>query len=357
MDKKQLKQVLRNLKPALAINSFVPMYQNYLFDEDKIVAYNTTMGIIYPLSEEGPFKGAVPGTLLYDFVSNCPAEDLTYKELKNSVSIGAGKATIKLPLHPTDEFVFDAPDLENEGGIEIDLDEHFVKGLELSLLSVNENFFSASFCGVHLVYDSANTNTCLYASDNSVLSKYDCKGGSVISEEGSYAEDLYLVLPYKFCTTVLSLLDQVGEGEAPYILIKDDSAIAGIGDYVVYTKLINKEDGLDFAQMFNDTTSNVKDVEPIPEGFTTAIEMASLISNKISVSLDKNQMTFETGNAFGEYKESIDCDHNNKGSVWIEKAQVLNSISNTQLMGLTSEYLYFENEDGNYQYIVSGLRD
>jgi len=115
MNRSYLVQTLEMIKPALATNNVVPIFQCYVFGQGTVEAYDDQLAIVGPCDIEQEF--AIHGNTLLGLLSNSKAEEISFDFKGDTAILTMGKSISKLPYQPKENFLFEAPTLDVRKGI------------------------------------------------------------------------------------------------------------------------------------------------------------------------------------------------------------------------------------------------
>ena len=303
MERDKLLSKLNLARPCLSTQDIVPILSHFCFREGGIIAFNGIQAI--DIDYENDLECALPGELLIKLLGSYSSDKITIKKKGKEVAVKAGKSNAKLASLSEDDYIFEAPDMDE--GVSFSLTEDFLTGLRKTLISVSKNSLQRSQYGI--TFTSDKSGAYMYSTDNFRISKYS------LEKPVAKKEKIKVLLPEAFCQLLLDITKETSYDDVE-VVIGDDYICAVFEEegIYVYSKLLLDVDFLNFDDILDNYYSNEEDdFQEVPEAFITAIERTALLTAKESeqiVQLDSEDdiLQVSANSAFGEIREDITFD-------------------------------------------------
>jgi DNA polymerase-3 subunit beta len=303
MERDELLSKLNLARPCLSTQDIVPILSHFCFREGGIIAFNGIQAI--DIDYENDLECALPGELLIKLLGSYSSDKITIKKKGKEVAVKAGKSNAKLASLSEDDYIFEAPDMDE--GLSFSLTEDFLAGIRKTLMSVSKNSLQRSQYGI--TFTSDKSGAYMYSTDNFRISRYS------LAKPVLKKEKIKVLLPETFCQLLLDITKEFGCDDVEIVVGED--YICGVfeeeGVYL-YSKLLLDVDFLDFdAILDNYYSEDDDDFQEVPEAFRDAIERTALLTAKESeqvVQLDSDDSILQVSanSAFGEIREDIAFD-------------------------------------------------
>lgn len=300
MNRRDFLDTLELVNPALARDNAVPIFSNFCFNGSTVFAYNDKIGVV------APFDGvadsyAVNGKVLMDLLRASAAKEVELSKEKETLLLKAGRSRIKLPYLESASFLFDEPEKE-QWDLIANIDPHFLKGLELCLVTASNDNTMAAFMGVTVKTGKQNY---LYSTDADALSRY-----TLASPPSSGI--VQYTMPTEFCEALLRIADNT-ESRDGLIYINSRWAFAEFGNnFKVYGRIIEDPEPTDFENEIQRNLSGIKNFSEIPEQLMGALDRARVVGdpeNKAtSVKVSGGELILETDTTLGIVKDKVGFD-------------------------------------------------
>jgi DNA polymerase III sliding clamp (beta) subunit (PCNA family) len=288
MNRMYLVKTLEMIKPALATNNIVPIFQCYVFGMGCVEAYNDTIAITGPCDIEQEF--AIHGNTLLGLLSNSKAEEVSFEFTKTDVSLTMGKSVSKLPYMPKENFIFEAPVIEVKKALPIT--ENFMTALELCLNTVSTDTTQMALLGVTL------HGKHLYSCDGDALTK------AVIPNSMTDR----VLMPTAFCEAAIKIWKSMGIIKGTLAANKE-WVYMDFGDWHIYGRVLEIPKPIDFDAEITKTTKGQKAASMVPEGLTDALSRARVLadpeSQKTQIAVSKGKLRLLTETHMGQVKDEM----------------------------------------------------
>lgn len=282
INRNDLIDVLSKIKPALSTQDFLPILSCFCFTEDSIYAYNDELAISFP-NKNIPFKGAVKGDQLLKLLNSFTSDSIKMSVKDNSVRINSGKSNIKLPILNKDSFVWERP--SKKGAFKIEVDEEFIEGLKMCLISIGQDVMHPEHMGIQI--SSIDDDLVMYSTDNYTLSMYTME---------EYEEDNFepVVLPETFCKQLIFLFEDM---KNPYLFILDNYVyvLDESSKIIILTKLIYQGEGSSYSHIIKKYRKYLKDIfySIKDSDFSDSLDRALIVNGTESTKV--TNLIFEKG--------------------------------------------------------------
>lgn len=270
MNRKDLVDTLNLVKPALAENNMVPVFQCFMFDTGTVTATNDQIAITAPAKGMPVF--ATNGNTLLGLLNASKAEEANFTLNGQDAHVKCGRSTFKLPFIPKEGFLAKLPSTADFKE-SFDFTPLFLEGLQSCLLTSSRDNTQPALMGVNLKM----AQSLLYSCDGDAVTRYDYNP----TKKGSNKPDKAHMLPNGFCEALLSICkaNDIGKGS---LYINDDWVIAGFGggDYIVYGRIIKIDKPIDYEDLIKKTMKGVKPqwVE-VPRHLDGALSRARVVAD------------------------------------------------------------------------------
>lgn len=262
MQRAQLVKTLELLKPALATNDQVPIFQCFCFSGGFITANNDQIAIIGPTEYEGDC--GLHGHTLLGLLSNSKAEELDIALKGDTATIKLGNTISKLPFMPATDFIFEEP--KGKWNNELYLTESFILALELALETVSTDETQQALQGISIT-------------PNAIFS---CNGDTITRikfDKKQCKENIFL--PTSFGSNVIRLWKNL-EMTKGVLLFNDEWAYANFEDWSIYGRLLKIDNPIDFEALIKQTVKNDIPLQRVPDGLEGALSRGRVLSDKES---------------------------------------------------------------------------
>jgi DNA polymerase III sliding clamp (beta) subunit (PCNA family) len=290
MNRKELVQTLELLKPALAKNDVVPIFQCFTFNNNGTVsAYDDTIAIVGPCELE--HNCGIDGNTLLGLLSNSSAEDVDFKIKDTEAIITCGKTISRLAYAPLENFIFKEPEQKWSFKIPYTVSVH--EALKMCLETVSSDTTQTGLLGVTLEGNRM----------------YSCNGDAVTKIGLKHDVEGRILLPTPFCEAVIRLWEalQVTSGTLRF---NGGWAYAALGDYIVYGRVLEIPEPIDFEALIKKTIKTKIPTQPLPTDLSDALSRARVLadpeSQKTIVTINKGKLVMLTEvQHMGEIKDDL----------------------------------------------------
>jgi len=266
MDRTQLVKKLELASRALANNNLIEIYQSFRFSNGKVLAYNDVLGISTDCEIEDEFL--VDGVTLRDLLKATTAEEIEVNLEDDHVSIIAEKSLFKLPFREIDDFPFEEP--KDKWDVSLTMDEAFIKGMEICLVTSATDQTQEAIMGVSL--RAAGKVLALYSCDGDALTRFRTTAHVKDAKQ-------HYMLPNSFCEAITKMFGEL-ECEEALLEVNGEWAKATLGDCIVYGRIQTKEPEFDYeAHIKKAVKGEIKGV-PVPIDFNDALSRARVVADR-----------------------------------------------------------------------------
>lgn len=288
MNRQHLVDTLEMMKPALAPNDTIPIFQCFCFHAGEITAFNDTIGIVGTIDFND--SCGIHGPTLLGLLGASRSEEIEILVGDKDLTLKAGKGISTLPFSPTENFIFEKPilkDCEN-----LTLTQSFMEALGLCLETVSADETQPKLHGITLVKNkmfSCNGDTI-----TQVVVKAPIKGQVLLSTE--------------FCESLVRLWGKLTltKGE---LFIGDEWAHAEFEEWQIYGKIKEITDPINFDALVKKTIKSKVEPQPIPENLSEALSRARVLadpeSQRTEILVSKGKMTLFTSTHMGDVEDFI----------------------------------------------------
>lgn len=308
MNREALLKVAALIRPALAVQTFIPAYNHIAFDGDFALTHNDIAAI--RVRCDFPEPCCVPGELLIKALGSFSAEGVMLQKTgaEQTLLITSGRSKLKVPTMPLKSFPFDMP---KDEGAHIHLKPEVVGAINKCLVSVGNNPNHPATMGVTLDVDDEECAV-LFATDNYTISRHGTK--AKIKLPG----DSPVILPTFFCNQLIALtkaFPNLVEEITLYLI--PGAILAEFGDQgpeaVLFTKTIADLEPLDFPKIIKkhaDLKKLDKMLAKIPDVFDACFSRQLLVlGNELDkvtqVQYDDGTVKLRSTSQVGESDESF----------------------------------------------------
>lgn len=291
MDRKETVDTLDLVSKALSRTSLIPILQCFAFDGETVRASDDTVAIVAPCKTKEQF--AAHGNTLLGLLKHSSAKELEINIEEQDVIIKAARSTFKLPWFPIEDYLFTEP--EDKWAAEIAISEDLIAGITACVVTSSRDNSQPALLGVSL-----NGNK-LYSSDSDAISEY-------VLEDKIKGKEPYM-MPNVFCEALLSVVEEL-EITAGTLELNKDWARATLEDgYVIYGRMIENDNPLDFAGQIEKTVKGELTFVEAPKGLDNALSRARVVADaetaKTVVTIEGGRMKLLTQTSMGIIRDSL----------------------------------------------------
>lgn len=290
MNRNELVKNLELIKPALATNNTIPIFQCFMFTEETVSGYNGEIAISGPC--EVASECGIHGSTLLGLLSNSTAPEFELELAGSTATIKTGRTTSKLPFEPRESFIFETPDQDYKSVLAIT--GSFIEGLKLARETVSNDTTQVALLGITIQDDE------MYSCDGDTVTRVRLKVGI-----GRHR----ILLSTAFCEAVLRLwseLDMV-KGKLHF---NDKMVMADFTEWQVFGTILGIPNPIDFDAEIKKTIKGWKgNLQAIPEGLDAALSRARVLSDpesqKTTVTVAKGRLGLLTETHMGEIRDDL----------------------------------------------------
>jgi len=336
MKRVELVKTLELLKPALADNNMVPVYQCFMFSGETVTATNDQIAIIAKCKTEQPF--AVKGDILFGLLSNSRAEDVTFTLETHDCVIKAAKSTWRLPYLYKDAFLFEDPKFST--GTRLPIDAEFLEGLQACLLTSSKDNTQPALMGVTL-----HGGATLFSCDGDAVTR------SVQRVQGNNEPDR--LMPNGFCEAVVKVAIDSGAKSGSLLLGGEWVSAVFSSGYLVYGRIVKVDKPIDHNKLISDTLT-VKNArpkyQPIPKGLDNALSRARVVADpetgKTVLTVEGNRLKLTTETSVGVVRDSVPIGNHEPVTANVSAALVQRAISLCDKIAILENCCAFNSNSG-----------
>lgn len=291
MNRGYLVQTLELIKPALATNNTIPIFQCFCFDENGVYGSDDVIAIMGPSEVDVGGPIALHGSTILGLLSNSSSEEVTFTQKGQEVTVTLGKSVSKLPFMPRENFIFEKPGTKWE--FRFLFTESVYEGINLCLNTVSKDTTQPALNGVTIQGDN------LFSCDGDVLTRV-----KLVNSVG----DKRTLMSTPFCEAVCRIWKSL-EMTTGSLFFSKDWAYAQLGDWSVYGRVLEIPNPIDFENEIKKTINVTPDWQPIPKGLAEALSRARVLadpeSQKTKINIGKGGLKMSTETHMGEVKDTL----------------------------------------------------
>ena len=257
MNRQDLVDKLALLKPALAKNNLIEAYTCFYFNDNIVIAYNDSVGIVTYLSHEMANPFAVDGATLLGLLENSESEEVEFEPLEEYVEVRSGNSIIKLP------YLTDYPFMEPDMNCDIKLNDELIEAIEACLMTSSGDLTQEAISGVVF------RDGMLYSCDGDALTRYH-----VPIKTKTY------MVTNEFCDALLNLWHNVdNSGGQPMLGLDEDWAVATMNGFKVFGRMRPTDNLLDHEKLIKQTVKGKEKFAAAPSGLMGALNRARVVAD------------------------------------------------------------------------------
>lgn len=265
MKRDELLKSLEIVGYALATDNLVPMWQNYMFQNNTVLAYNNSIGIVGYAKIDDEF--ACHGDTLVGLVRASTGETIDLKIIDNDLTIKSGRSTFKLPWMKKADFLFEEP--KGEWAIKLPINDALLIAVDACLRTASKDLTQRALATICLTRTAGKLM--LYSCNGDAVTA--CPLGDIKNNTSSY------LMPTALCKAIIRAAKET-ETTSGELLLNDEWACAELAGFTLYGQLIQKSDSLDHAKLIKDTVRGEPTFVPIPEGLRPALQRAMVVTER-----------------------------------------------------------------------------
>lgn len=294
MIRKDLLDTLELVRPALATDNLVPIFQNFCFNEGVVYASKDKLTIMAPCEVTESF--AVNGKILVELLKNSTVKEVDIQLDKENALVVAGKSKMKLPYMGQDDFLFIEPE-EETWEVMLEIDEELLKAFSLCLVTSSSDNTMPAFMGVTV---KGGKQTCLYSCDGDALSRYQL---------GAKSADVQLIVPGEFVDSLLRITETTG-CKLGHLYLNEEWAVAELGnDFKIFGRILVNDEPLDFEGQLKKYLKNSPPFIDVPDGLAPALSRARVVADPEGkatvVKISGGKLVLSTETHLGDVRDVI----------------------------------------------------
>jgi DNA polymerase III sliding clamp (beta) subunit (PCNA family) len=343
MNRRDLLAALHQIEPAIAAKGLINSFRNVFFDGTRVSAYDDKVALSTELAFE--FKGGVEGKLLIPFLERSRAKEVEVEQEQAKgatvLAVKAGRARLKLPTLPVEDFAFKFPKLDNATLV----DPTLVGSLALAAISLGTDPGHEWRLGITV--DVSDGKIVLCSSDNLSCSRVSTK---VKAPEGLKP----VVLPPNFIQLLLSI--ERKDIVKNFYLARKWAAVEFASGLRLYARTIADVQSKRYVSLFK---RQPEQWFAVPKNLGPSIERALVIidtSDEKVATFDiaggKLRMTAKT--ASGEVKEALSVpDAHPTIKVQVQPSIVLRALDKASMFSVLEDRVCLSDPDEGFEYLVA----
>jgi len=348
----ELEKALKLVAPALYAKDGVDELACIWFHDNDASTYDGELGLI--ARAHAGFDGGVKGSTILNIVSNSAAKDIELEpangELGQIVKMKAGRSKIELPLLPVARRPKWPESLEVDNPIEITDD--LLEALKLGYVACGNNESRPDFFGTTLM--KVNDELQMFTSDGATATAAFC------ALPKDWTADR-VAWPRRFCEQLVRLFDKddgwlnITPGN---VLAQREDKLWLLGRELHVTQPINY--GAMFARVVPESFE--KDCYPIPEGFKSALETASVLlakqkESRIKIEAAGKELKLSGGGDAGQYSDELKIDGKQESiALRADPMLVRRILPHVDRMLLTEDVIIFGKSESDFTHVISCSR-
>lgn len=289
---------------ALAKDNLVPVFNCFCFDGDTVAAYDDHLGIITIADPTNPdMTFAVNGATLLGLLRASQSAEVNFKlNDDHEVVVKAGKSNFKLPYQTKEDFLFKEPDSKWDAKLILGKDNP--KGIQACLATSSKDTAHPALMGI--TFSQKQPNICLYSCDGDAVSRYQLP---MKSQQGTND----FMAPNAFWETMLKVLAEKEDATASILTFSKEWALASIGGYAIYGRLIDNPTPLDHEGLIKDTLKEEPFFVSIPEELDHALSRARVVgdpeSKPTQLTVAGGKLSLLTDTHLGVVRDVLSFEH------------------------------------------------
>lgn len=274
MLRKDLIPILDFVKPALADQELIPIFQCIVFNGNEIYAYNDSLGIVVPSKDIGHF--ALNGNTLYGFIKAARGKEASFDIGDHEVLVKSGRSKLKLPYFKQDEFIFEEPEnTENEWEFVTSISENLIEGLKICLTTSSQDFSLPALMGVTIRIFEDEGEIVLYSCNGDAISRYSLWHLSKDSKELSNQ----FTIPNAFCDALIRMSANMSFDESTLGINKDWVMAMFESGHRIWGRILSVDDPMDHQDSIDKAINEEPTYIAIPKGLSHALTRARVVAD------------------------------------------------------------------------------
>ena len=301
VDREKLLKVLNMVKPAVATKDYIPILNNFLFEDGAVTAYNDIIAINSACDVTINF--CVSADLLIKALNSFKSETVEfYREGERGVMLKSGKSKINLPELPVDSF----PEFITKTKLlgKFTASKEMLTGISRCLLATGNDANHPEQQGITLDPFYSETEAALYSTDNATISRY-----TFVTDDEQHDP---LILPTVFCEQLLAISKTLKvEAEVGIYAGCLIARFAREGkSAVLFGKRLVDTAPMSFTEIVDKYINKKLVLHDMPETFAECFERALMVQqanipNISLVTVDNGKIKIESATSIGEAVDEI----------------------------------------------------
>jgi DNA polymerase III sliding clamp (beta) subunit (PCNA family) len=288
MNRADLVRTLELVRPALAKDNVIPIYQCFCFEDGQVYAYNDAIGIIGPAEAEGTDPFAVHGNTLLGLLSNSSAEAIELAFKGDTLELKLGKTVAALPFFAKENFLFDPTKATQSDTLPITVT--FIEAMKVCLETVSHDETQRALMG-------------LWLDGNQI---YSCNGDMLTRITLKSKPKQARMLPTGFCQAVIKIWESLNltKGTLKY---SDEWLIAEFDEWQIWGRVPEINEMPAFDTWVKRTGKG--ETKPVPTALNDALSRARVLadpeSQKTTISIGKGKVHLTTSTHMGDVDDFV----------------------------------------------------
>lgn len=192
MNRQEILNILKAVKPALANKEIIEQTTCFIFQRKTVYTYNDEVMISHPINL--PIKGAVPAKELYDLLNSVEAENIKIKQDEREIVIEGEGSKFKAGISLEEKITLPIKDIKLTDSW-IRLSKCFCEGVQFCLFSTGTDYSNLVLTHIHV------NKEYIESSDNFRLTRYSSRNRTCMLIPITAAKELIKYSPTHYQKT------------------------------------------------------------------------------------------------------------------------------------------------------------
>jgi DNA polymerase III sliding clamp (beta) subunit (PCNA family) len=353
LNRDALTKTVNMVRPALAVQAYVPVLQHICFDGGFATAFNDVTAIGVKI--ENPMSACLPGDLLARGLASFSSETINMAQgADGAITLSSGRAKLKIPSLPAKTFPFDRPN-RKEAQAKVLLFASIIDGIDKCLMSVGTDTAHPAHMGVTLDIDQDSCSAILFSTDGSTISRYETTDEIPLEEP--------VILPTFFCQQLIALNKVFSKDDAFLYLMAGGLLVEWSSGAFLYSRTLVDLEPLEFDKVVErhvKLEGLKKRCAPIPDKWDAALKRALLITqgevDKVTKILPiDGGLKMRSVSAVGDAEDSMGFEGVIDEAFLVDPALVDRAGKHCALLECRPKALVMVSASGNFMHLISHL--